>query len=417
MKSTMTIWREQKGQAPEPLQEPRTLLRMLNYVAAISAALVLGSTGFGVWSVVSHYLIRFAERSSVNISIAVASIEWDSLFIAIPNGQRRVVAEIPPEQLDRLDSRIRQFLKAFDIVKIKVYTVEKRIVYSTDREIIGESDIANQRLRNALAGRNDAKLVHKERVQDLANESKLDVDVVETYVPIYDDAGNVIGAFEVYMDVSHYRGEIWQIVSIALFVIAALSLVVYGMAFFFLRRIIRKLREAQDALERFAATDPLTGLHNRRHVLLRARQELARMQRERAQRPHKGMSVTMLDLDHFKKINDRYGHLVGDEVLKETAQRIRATTRAYDLVGRLGGEEFVIVHPDAEYTQAKSIACRIWEAIRAQPYAIEGNRIRVGASLGVASMDLTSEADLTPALQRADRALYNAKKSGRDRVA
>jgi diguanylate cyclase (GGDEF)-like protein len=236
-------------------------------------------------------------------------------------------------------------------------------------------------------------------------------------VPIYDDAGNVIGAFEVYMDVSHYRGEIWQIVSIALFVIAALSLVVYGMAFFFLRRIIRKLREAQDALERFAATDPLTGLHNRRHVLLRARQELARMQRERAQRPHKGMSVTMLDLDHFKKINDRYGHLVGDEVLKETAQRIRATTRAYDLVGRLGGEEFVIVHPDAEYTQAKSIACRIWEAIRAQPYAIEGNRIRVGASLGVASMDLTSEADLTPALQRADRALYNAKKSGRDRVA
>lgn len=392
-------------------------MRMLNYVAAISAALVLGSTGFGVWSVVSHYLIRFAERSSVNISIAVASIEWDSLFIAIPNGQRRVVAEIPPEQLDRLDSRIRQFLKAFDIVKIKVYTVEKRIVYSTDREIIGESDIANQRLRNALAGRNDAKLVHKERVQDLANESKLDVDVVETYVPIYDDAGNVIGAFEVYMDVSHYRGEIWQIVSIALFVIAALSLVVYGMAFFFLRRIIRKLREAQDALERFAATDPLTGLHNRRHVLLRARQELARMQRERAQRPHKGMSVTMLDLDHFKKINDRYGHLVGDEVLKETAQRIRATTRAYDLVGRLGGEEFVIVHPDAEYTQAKSIACRIWEAIRAQPYAIEGNRIRVGASLGVASMDLTSEADLTPALQRADRALYNAKKSGRDRVA
>jgi diguanylate cyclase (GGDEF)-like protein len=253
-------------------------------------------------------------------------------------------------------------------------------------------------------------------VQDLANESKLDVDVVETYVPIYDDAGLVIGCFEVYMDVSNYRGEIWQIVSIALVVIALISLVVYGIAFIFLRKITHKLREAQNALERYAATDPLTGLHNRRHILVRARQELARVQRERAHKPHTGLSVTMLDLDHFKKINDSYGHLVGDEVLKETAQRIRATTRAYDLVGRLGGEEFVVVHPDADYMQARTVAGRIWDAIRAQPYVIEGKKIKVAASLGVATLDLTTETDLTPALQRADRALYNAKKAGRDRV-
>jgi len=128
------------------------------------------------------------------------------------------------------------------------------------------------------------------------------------------------------------------------------------------------------------------------------------------------MSVTMLDLDHFKKVNDAYGHLVGDEVLKETALRIQATTRAYDLVGRLGGEEFVVVHPDADYKQARTIAGRIWEAIGAQPYVIEGNKIKVTASLGVATLDLTTENDLTPALQRADRALYNAKKAGRDRV-
>ena len=402
--------------APEPYKAPHTLLRRLAYVAAISAVMILAFTGFGVWSVVSHYLIRFAENSSVNISRALSSIERDSFFTAIPEGQRRVVAGIPPERLEQLDTRTRQFLKAFDIVKIKVYTLDKRIIYSTDREIIGESDLGNRRLSNALTGRNDAKLVRKDRVQDLANESKLNVDVVETYVPIYDDAGEVIGCFEVYMDVSHYRGEIWQIVSIALVVIAVISLVVYGIAFIFLRKITRKLRDAQNALERYAATDPLTGLHNRRHILVRARQELARLQRERAHKAHAGLSVTMLDLDHFKKINDSYGHLVGDEVLKETAQRIRATTRAYDLVGRLGGEEFVVVHPDADYTQARTIAGRIWEAIRAQPYVIDGNKIKVAASLGVATLDLTAETDLTPALQRADRALYNAKKAGRDRV-
>jgi signal transduction histidine kinase len=95
---------------------------------------------------------------------------------------------------------------------------------------------------------NDVKLVRKDRVQDLANESKLDVDVVETYLPIYDDAGEVIGCFEVYMDVSRYRGEIWQIVSIALVVIAGIALVVYGTAFILLRKMDRGLKDALSAL-------------------------------------------------------------------------------------------------------------------------------------------------------------------------
>jgi len=416
MNDNATIESPRREQAPEPLRAPHTFLRKLTYVAAISAAVILASTGFGVWSVVSHYVIRFAEKSSVNISSALSSIERDNFFTAIPEGRRAVVTEIPPDRLEQLDARIRQFLTAFDIVKIKVYTQDGRIIYSTDRAIIGERDLDNRQLANALSGRNDAKLVRKDRVQDLANESKLDVDVVETYVPIYDDAGEVIGCFEVYMDVSNYRGEIWQIVSIALVVIALISLVVYGFAFIFLRKITQRLKEAENTLERYAATDPLTGLHNRRHILVRARQELARLQRERPHKPQAGLSVTMLDLDHFKKINDAYGHLVGDEVLKETAQRIQATTRAYDLVGRLGGEEFVVVHPDADYTQAKTIAGRIWEAIRQEPYVIDGRRIKVAASIGVATMDLTTETDLTPALQRADSALYNAKKKGRDRV-
>jgi diguanylate cyclase (GGDEF)-like protein len=124
----------------------------------------------------------------------------------------------------------------------------------------------------------------------------------------------------------------------------------------------------------------------------------------------------MLDLDHFKKVNDTYGHLAGDEVLKETARRILATTRAYDLVGRLGGEEFIVVHPGSDYTQAQGIAGRIWGAIRGEPYVIEGRKIRITASLVVATLDPVAENDLTPALNRADRALYNAKNSGRDRV-
>jgi diguanylate cyclase (GGDEF)-like protein len=407
----------QREQAPEHFKAPHTFLPRLAYIAALSIAMILALTGFGVWSVVSHYVIRFAEKRSVNISTALSSVERNSFFTVTSEGRRTVVAQIPPPRLDQLDSRIRQFLKAFDIVKIKVYTQHGRIIYSTDRAIIGERDVGNRRLAKALSGRNDASLVSKDRDQDLANESKISTDVVETYVPIFDDDGRVIGSFEVYMDVSRYRGEIRQIVSIAIVVIALIVFAVCGISFIFLRQITQKLKDAESTLERYAASDPLTGLHNRRHVFARARQELARLQRERGnEHPLAGMSVTLLDLDHFKKVNDAYGHLVGDEVLKETARRIQATTRVYDLVGRLGGEEFVIVHPDADYTQAKGIAGRVWEAIRQEPYVIEGRKITVAASLGVATLDPSVEKDITPALERADRALYNAKKEGRDRV-
>ena len=403
---------------PKSLKAPHLFLRRLIYIAAVSAASILLFTGFGFWTVVSHYVIRFAEKNSVNISAALLSSERDSFFTDTPEGKRKFVEEIPPGRIDWLDERIRQFLEPFGLLKVKVYTRDERIIYSTDRAIIGERDPDNRRLRNALGGTSDSELVRRDRMQDLRDEQRLDVDVVETYVPIYNDDGGVIGCLEVYMDVSRYREEIGQIVSLAIIVIGVIMLAVYGISFILLRKSTRKLKEAQDMLELYAASDPLTGLYNRRHILARARQELARLHREKAHADgHPGMSFTMLDLDHFKKINDTYGHLVGDEVLKETARRILATTRAYDLAGRFGGEEFLVVHPNADYTQAQGIANRIWGAIREEPYLIEGRKINVTASLGVATLDPTTEKDFMPALKRADLALYDAKNTGRDRVA
>ena len=405
-----------KDPSHEPFKVASRFFRGITRIPAISAALILVFTGIGVWTVVSHYLILFAESSSVNISAALSSMERDSFFTAAPEGGHTVVAEIPSDRLDWLDGRMRELLRPFGIVRIKVYAGDTRIIYSTDRAIIGERDIDNRRLLDALGGKSEAKLVRKDHVRDLENEARLDVDVVESYVPIYNN-GEVVGCFEVYMDVSRYRYEIRQIVTIAIVVIGLIVLIVYGVALNFLQKSTYKLKQAHDILEMYATSDPLTGLYNRRHLFVRARQELSRLQRERGHDNRRvGMSVTVLDLDHFKKVNDTHGHLAGDEVLRETARRILATTRAYDLVGRLGGEEFLIVHPDADYTHARSIANRIWGAIRAEPYLIEDKKIRVTASLGVATLDPTVESDFIAALGRADRALYGAKNAGRDRV-
>jgi signal transduction histidine kinase len=248
MHDAAPLFSPRRDLVPDPFETPHFFLRKLYCIAAISAAIVLAFTGFGVWNVVSHYMIRFAEDSSVRTSAALASSERDSFFIVTPEGRRNVAAGISPDRLEQLDARIRQFLKALDVAKIKIYTPNGRVIYSTDRAIIGEFDLGNSRLRKALSGRIDTELVRRDREQDLAGESKLDVDVVESYVPIHNDDGEVIGCFEVDMDVSRYRGEIWQIVSIAILVIAMVSLVVYGIAFIFLHKIAGKLADTLSAL-------------------------------------------------------------------------------------------------------------------------------------------------------------------------
>jgi len=404
-------------QPPPSAQKARhAFLSRLKTIAVLSAASILFLTGFGVWRVVSHYIILSAQRNSVNISLALSGSELESFFKVTPGGDR-LVCEIPPDSLEAVDQRIRQFLSPFAIVKIKVYSTDTCIVYSTDPGIIGERDPDNRRLLNALSGKTVAKLVRKDSMEDLFREQRINVDVVETYVPIY-EGDEVIGCFEVYMDVSSYRGAIRRIVFISVVVIGLIILAVYAIAYKLVDKTGRKLKTAQDMLELYAASDPLTDLYNRRHLFVRAQQELARLQREvTADATHPHMSVTMVDLDRFKTINDTHGHAVGDRVLKETARRILATTRPYDVVGRLGGEEFVIIHPDADYVEARGIARRIWSAIREEPYSIDGIKIRVSASLGVATLDPTVEKDFTAALDRADRAMYEAKRTGRDRVA
>jgi two-component system cell cycle response regulator len=172
------------------------------------------------------------------------------------------------------------------------------------------------------------------------------------------------------------------------------------------------LRGAVQASMEMAVTDGLTGLHNRRYL----DSHLAVLFDDAALR-HRAVSMLMLDIDRFKSINDTYGHEAGDEVLRAFADRIRLHTRVVDIVARYGGEEVVIILPDAESEAAHVIAERIRERIEAVPFLIdqEMREIHVTVSIGVACrhVDDKGPADM---LKRADLALYRAKSSGRNRV-
>lgn len=171
------------------------------------------------------------------------------------------------------------------------------------------------------------------------------------------------------------------------------------------------LNTAKQELERLANTDPLTGLYNRRVFLTRLAEEA-----ERVKRHNNELSVLIFDLDHFKLINDRYGHDVGDTVLKEVSSVAQGVKRLTDVSARIGGEEFAMLLPETDQAGAVKLAQRLRRSIEAIRIAdSNGAPIKVTASVGVATVKKAPD-DLDAILRFADRALYRAKNSGRNMV-
>ncbi len=163
-----------------------------------------------------------------------------------------------------------------------------------------------------------------------------------------------------------------------------------------------------------SARDALTGLYNRPYVLEKIDSEL-----NRALRHGSPISLLMLDIDFFKRINDEYGHPAGDEVLKGIGRVLRESCRVYDVAGRYGGEEFCVVLPETKLGSTTTVAERIRARLAAAPIDAGDVAISVTASIGVAGVDATAEDAVLSAamlIDRADRALYSAKHQGRNRV-
>lgn len=170
------------------------------------------------------------------------------------------------------------------------------------------------------------------------------------------------------------------------------------------------LAEANRALKTLAATDFLTGLLNRREFMTRSVIELAR-----SWRYNTPLSIIMLDVDHFKQINDTLGHLAGDEALRRLADICRDEFRQVDVIGRLGGEEFAICLPNTSLLGAEQVAERVRQRVDQLERHYQGWPLKFTVSSGVAALD-GNDRQITDILERADKALYRAKQSGRNRV-
>jgi len=173
---------------------------------------------------------------------------------------------------------------------------------------------------------------------------------------------------------------------------------------------LRQARADREELERLANFDPLTGLYNRQAILGKLHELI-----NRSKRYKEYFSLSMLDIDHFKKVNDRYGHLIGDDVLEKIAVLIRRNIRDTDIAGRYGGEEFIIILPQADLSSATVVAERIRNIIEnAEMKDSGGNVFAITVSQGLSSWEPGE--DTHSLISRADEALYKAKENGRNRV-
>ena len=170
-----------------------------------------------------------------------------------------------------------------------------------------------------------------------------------------------------------------------------------------------ELKLMQSELEKMARTDSLTGIFNRSSFM-----ELALIQFKKSASANGNCFVVIFDLDHFKKVNDNYGHQAGDEVLKACVLRTKNTVRSYDVLARYGGEEFIILVTDIDKTDIQNLAERIRQSISETPIEVGGAHISVTASFGIALANMST--DLDTAIGFADTALYKAKEEGRNRV-
>ncbi|TXG82879.1 MAG: PleD family two-component system response regulator [Sphingomonadales bacterium] len=172
-----------------------------------------------------------------------------------------------------------------------------------------------------------------------------------------------------------------------------------------------KLRENMHLSMQLAVTDAVTGLYNRHYL-----ESHLRTLEVRARSSRRLFALAMIDIDHFKSVNDRWGHAVGDQVLRQFAERISRNVRGIDLAARYGGEEFVILMPDTDLTTATNIARRLNEVTYAEVFHLSGGeQVKISASIGIAALE-SFEEDCLTVLERADMALYEAKQNGRNCV-
>lgn len=224
--------------------------------------------------------------------------------------------------------------------------------------------------------------------------------------------GDVRGGISVWFDIDYITKQL-KLNLLAIFVLTIITaFLLITIIYLLFRQLRAKLDEARALLDRMSKTDLLTEISNRRHLMERFKEEL-----ERSKRSGTELCCIMLDVDHFKSINDNFGHLKGDDVLRELAKILKNSVRTYDVLGRYGGEEFMVLLPNTNLEKAAVLAERIRQTMEHNLGTNSGFATDKNITISIGLTDACAgDTNIEPIVKRADEALYKAKEGGRNKV-
>ena len=384
---------------------PARLLKTFAAAAAVTAVASVVFAALGVYRIHTAHVVRTAEMQAARLAHSLLEQERAMLTAGRPGATRLAVS---PERLSAIDAQMLRHTEPLAVRALALLDRDGQVVYSTERATIGTPTPARELFATAVTGVPMSMLATRP-----ASDGSVEVDIVESYVPL-NDGDEIIGVAQIVTDVTWTRREFGRVLSLSTGLVLFVLLGVLGSLFIVMRGAAKQVEEAHRDLEMMAITDGLTGLANRRYLMARAADECARIPRQRAKGGAKGgVGFIMADVDDFKLANDTHGHLAGDAILRAIADRIRRVTRRYDVVGRYGGDEFLIVVPDTDFDETRGVAERVWQVVREEAFALGDVCSDMTVSVGFTCAD---DDDVNAAIRRADEALYRAKNAGRDRI-
>jgi len=224
---------------------PDTLLHAMLYIAGFAIIAILLLASLTVYEITSRKVTRDAKETAERVSNLLLEQQKDSLTSVDRNGVYEL--RLDQSNIPALDRYFRSYLPNFDILKVKIYSPDNKIIYSTDPKIVGKVDRDNNRLRRALFGETDSHIEKKDKMLDLADEAKFNVAVVETYVPIR-ISNLTIGVFELYTDVTKYTEDISRVVTTTIIRLAIILLIVFGCSYLVVKKLITLLKDTQQEL-------------------------------------------------------------------------------------------------------------------------------------------------------------------------
>jgi diguanylate cyclase (GGDEF)-like protein len=367
------------------LRRPR--LSLLGQFSLLSLVLIV-ALGLVLATVLEDQIERRALENAEQLAQVTAQVGVAPQLVS-----RDLTRPMSKLRLSQIDTELRQSgLGSVGLKRVKIFNTRADLVYSDDRSLVGESELYSPRVREALGGGLVSKVEHG------TNDDGAGRDVLEVYTPLRLGSGpGVNGALEIYLSYDAVAAAIQRETrTLYLFLGIGLALL-YAVLFRIVARASRRLRH-------LALHDALTGLPNR--TLFHERVERA----IKGMRPDRTVAVLLVDLDRFKEVNDTLGHDHGDELLKVVAERLGGALRQGDTLARLGGDEFAVVLTDLPHRGAAAeTAGRLHDALR-RPFGLRGIAVELDASVGVA-LSPEHGRDVTTLIQRADVAMYDAKRT------